>query len=141
MQLPLTGQLRELIRERNHGSCVPLAVSEQRLPQLLSFFRMNSGSAQYDPRQLDAGSLGLGDGEIVVAESGHESGKNLLDAEAAAEFFVVDVLAHDRLQVDEIVGDSLEQCRFVRARVGDQLDAASLELSVVGGDRSRRPAK
>src|SRR6185436_8713267 len=38
---------------------------------------------------------------------------------------------------DEIVGDALEERCLVRARVRNQLDAAALELGVVGGDRRR----
>ena len=98
---------------------------------------MDGRSAEYHARQLHAGGLGFGNRQVLVAESGHQRGKNLLDAEAAAEFLVVHVLAHDRLEIDEIVGDALEPVPALG--LGSYLNTADGVLAQLARARSLNP--
>ena len=78
----------------------------------------------------------LVDGEILVAEPGHQGGQDPLEAEAPAEVWMVDVIADDREEVHQTRDDTPQWCFEVRQGLRHFLNTSALEAGIVRNDGS-----
>src|SRR2546426_11998606 len=102
-------------------SAVARAVGEQRPAQRRPLVGRHGRALEHQPQQLDRGRLAVGDLQVAVRLAGHERRQRLLDAEAAAEVGVVDVVADGWQEIDQPLLDARELAlRSEERRVGKE---------------------
>src|ERR1035437_2099155 len=86
----------QLLVKPHHGQRVPLTVPEKVFSERLPLVATEGARVKEERLECRRGGAAVLDLQIVVAESRDESRQDFLDAEAAAEIRVVDVITHDR---------------------------------------------
>src|SRR2546422_3217944 len=128
-QLELLGadEAPQPLQQLHHRPGVALAVGQQSLTQARALLGAHRVPGEHQPLQLDARRLPFIDLEIALGEARHERGQHVLDAEAAAEVGMVQVVADHGQQVDQLRADCVELACQVRHRLRQVLQALPLE--------------
>ena len=130
-----------MLEHPHHRPGIPLAIAQQRCAQTHPFACLQLVVRKQQPHQLERRRLPFANLEIGIREARHQGRKRPLDAEAAAEVGVIDVVADERQQIDEPPLDPLELRREARHRLGELADALPLEARVVRDDAPRSRAR
>jgi hypothetical protein len=131
------GKLPELPEQSYEPPRVLVAVAEEVAPKLGLGVRGQRARLEQQPLELEAGRPAVSPiVEIVVPELWHHRGQHALEAEAAAEVRVIDMVAHGREEIHEAVHDVPKGRGQRGQRLGHPLEAPALERSAVGDHRA-----
>src|SRR6266545_927150 len=99
------GQIPETLQDLDETPRVLVAIAEEVAPELRLGFRRQLLFLEQQPLELQAGRRAVADRQGVIAELRHQGRQDTLEAEAAAEIRVIDMIAHHGEQVHQPIRD------------------------------------